>query len=80
MVDAFRKRKASLVLVGVTEGQIAAALNVDPSTVWRVLRGHIKAGPAALKVQGYVAAVTGKTVEELWPAEEPAVVEGESHA
>lgn len=68
MPDISRSRKAALVIAGVTNRQVAEATGVDETLVSHVLAGRRLHMPEAQKVMDYVAAISGKPVEDLWPA------------
>lgn len=67
MSDHQRTRKSALVMAGITGVRIAEALGVGEDLVSHVLAGRRLHMPDAQKVMGYVAAATGKSIEELWP-------------
>lgn len=67
MSDHQRTRKAALVLAGITGVKVAEAVGVGEDLVSHVLAGRRLHMQEAQKVMAYIAAATGKTVDELWP-------------
>lgn len=57
--------KAGLRMSGWTQAALADQLGVAPSSLAQAISGHIKSE----RIQGEIARILGKTVQEIWPGQ-----------